>query len=270
MSQIATLSMYDVPVVQHHTDVLWQSIRAELQKAGINTPSQLIRGADDWTVWRDPNLVFSQTCGFPFVSQLERHVTLIGTPDYGTIPDKPGWYNSKVICRRDDARGSLAAFKDARFAYNDLASQSGVMGIMYLLHRTIGNSQHFGTCIASGGHALSAAMVASGEADIAAIDSVTWLNLQRDQPDLNLRILAETDPTPGLPYITHSGQDGSIFADAVEAAIEGLAQQTKDALHLKGFWRSTPSDYAVVRERAIAATPVIQAHFSGHQPLGDA
>jgi ABC-type phosphate/phosphonate transport system substrate-binding protein len=261
--------MYDVPVVNHHTNAFWQAIAAELAKAGVSAPSKLTRDVDDWTVWQHPELLFSQTCGFPFVSKLEGHVTLIGTPDYGAVSRRPGWYNSKVICRADDPRDTLAAFKGATFAYNDMASQSGVMSIMYLLHRTIGDERHFGTCEQSGGHAFSTAMVAQGEADIAAVDSVTWMNIQRDQPDLNVRILAETDPTPGLPYITHKDQEAAVFADAVEAAIAGLGQVTKDALHLRGFWRSNPSDYALIRERVVAATPVIQAHFSGHQPLAD-
>jgi ABC-type phosphate/phosphonate transport system substrate-binding protein len=95
------------------------------------------------------------------------------------------------------------------------------------------------------------------------------MNIQRDQPELNLRVLTQTDPTPGLPYITHKDQDGEVFANAVEAAIDGLGQETKNALHLRGFWRSNPSDYAVVRERVEAALPVIQAHFPGHHPLDD-
>lgn len=267
MPKIATLSMYDVPVVRQHTDALWHAISAELQNAGVDAPREQTRGADDWDVWQDPDLLFSQTCGFPFVSKLEGHVTLIGTPDYGVVPDKPGWYNSKIICRADDLRGDLGAFKGARFAYNDLASQSGVMSIMYTLHRTQSDARHFGSCIPSGGHALSAQMVSQGEADIAAVDSVTWLNILRDQPDLNLRVLAETDPTPGLPYITHVDHDADVFARAVETAIEGLEQTTKDALYLRGFWRSDPADYAMVRERAKAATPVFQTHFPGHQPL---
>ena len=267
MPKIATLSMYDVPAVNHHTDAFWQAIATELAKAGVQAPGKLARDVDDWTAWQHADLLFSQTCGFPFVSKLEGQVTLIGTPDYGAIKGQPGWYNSKVICRADDPRGSLDAFKGATFAYNGLDSQSGVMSIMFLLHRTLGDQRHFGPCVQSGGHANSAAMVAQGSADIAAVDSVTWMNIQRDQPDLNLRVLAETDPTPGLPYITHKDHDGNVFADAVEAAIDGLDQETKDALHLRGFWRSAPGDYALVRERVIAATPVIQAHFPGYQPL---
>ena len=194
-------------------------------------------------------------------------MTLIGTPDYGVVEGHPGWYNSRVICRADDPRDTLAAFKGARFAYNDLASQSGVMGIMHLIHKTIGDGAFFGSCEGSGGHALSARMVSEGHADIAAVDSVTWWNIQRDQPDLNLRVLSETEPTPGLPYITHPDLDAALFADAVETAIARLPGAAKDALFLTGFWRSTPADYQLVMDRAKAATPVIKAHFDGHDPL---
>lgn len=267
MTQIATLSMYDVPSVRSETDALWVAIASELRKAGVAPPDQLTRGARDWDVWYDPHLLFSQTCGFPYVSKLQNRVTLIGTSDFGMIEGKPGWYNSVVIVRADDPRAGLADFAGATFAYNDLASQSGLMSIMYLLHKTLGDARHFGVCVASEGHALSAQMVARGDADIAAVDCVTWLHICRDFPDMKLRVLCETEPTPALPYITHFDQPAEVFADAVEAAIETLPSAHKDALFLRGFWRSTPADYALIHARAKAATPVIQAHFDGHDPL---
>jgi ABC-type phosphate/phosphonate transport system substrate-binding protein len=46
--------------------------------------------------------------------------------------------------------------------------------------------------------------VAAGEADIAAIDAVTFALLQRIEPQLTaqVRVIGKTAQVPGLPYIT--------------------------------------------------------------------
>src|SRR3546814_2648055 len=47
--------------------------------------------------------------------------------------------------------------------------------------------------------------VAAGEADVCAIDCVTWCLLQRSEPALTTRLrgLASSQAAPALPYIAH-------------------------------------------------------------------
>ena len=86
---IASLGMYDRPETAAANDRLWAGIRDGLRSHGIAAPDTLTRGANAyWDAWTAADLVFSQTCGFPFRARLHDHVTLIGTPDYG-LPDCP-------------------------------------------------------------------------------------------------------------------------------------------------------------------------------------
>jgi ABC-type phosphate/phosphonate transport system substrate-binding protein len=99
----------------------------------------------------------------------------------------------------------------------------------------------------TGGHRLSAAAVAEGRADIAALDAVTFALLQANDPVVGrLKVLGMTDPTPGLPYITAAGRDPQPVFDAVSEAIAALDPSDRTHLRLKGFVRIPVMDYLAV------------------------
>ena len=63
---IAALPMYDRPELQAANDRYWALIRAGLLARGIAAPEGLRRGdAVLMPQWESPDLVLSQTCGFP-------------------------------------------------------------------------------------------------------------------------------------------------------------------------------------------------------------
>lgn len=224
----AMLGMYDLPELQSANDRFWDLIRSHLGHG----PEALTRGRDFWEIWRDPDMVFSQTCGMPYRTQLHGTVQLVGTPDYGLPGCPPGHYCSVFLARADDPR-PLDALTQGVFAYNEPVSQSGwaapVTHLTGLGLRPVKLTQ-------SGGHALSAQAVAEGRADLAALDGLTW-ELLRSHSDLGgaLREVARTEPTPTLPYITSLGQDAGAIATAVRAAISELSPADRDALHLRGL-----------------------------------
>ena len=62
----------------------------------------------------------------------------------------------------------------------------------------------FGQIVETGSHAASVESVAAGDADVAAIDAVTFALLQRHRPALmrRVRVLHWTVRSPGLPFVT--------------------------------------------------------------------
>ncbi|WP_027259380.1 phosphate/phosphite/phosphonate ABC transporter substrate-binding protein [Leisingera aquimarina] len=237
---IAHLGMYDRPETAAANDRFWTSIRAHLGGG----PEDLTRGADFWEVWKSPELLLSQTCGCPYRTRLYGEVELIGTPDYGLPGCPPGYYNSVFIARSADAGLPLSAFAGRRFAYNEALSQSGWAAPMVHLHdRNILP----GALVETGGHSLSAQAVAEGRADFAALDALTWeLVKEYDGFAAGLTEIERTDPTPTLPYITALGQDPQILFSAVESAIRGLDEDSRNQLHLKGLVQFAPRDYLAV------------------------
>ena len=84
--------MYDYPKAQAANDRLWALIRDSMRAAGMAAPDALTRSADAyWQGWTSPDLILSQTCGFPYRARLHGQVTLIGTPDYAVAGCPPGY-----------------------------------------------------------------------------------------------------------------------------------------------------------------------------------
>ena len=233
---IASLAMYDfAPALQAANNRLWGLIRDGLRSHGIAAPDALTRGgAAYWPAWQSPDLVFSQTCGFPFRAQLCGKVTLIGTPDYGVPGCPPGHYVSVYVARKDDARRGLTEFSAAGFAYNEPLSQSGWAAPQ--THAASHGLVHRPT-LQTGGHQASALAVVQGLADFAAIDAVTWALLLRHEPMVTgLHEIARTaPPTPVLPYIAAAGVDRAAYFAVLATAIAGLEPDDRDTLMLRGI-----------------------------------
>lgn len=236
---IATLGMYDMPALQPANDRFWSLIRTHL---GFG-PSHLTRGADVWDVWNSPDLVFSQTCGMPYRTRLHGKVRLVGTPDYGLAGCPSGFYRSIFVARKDDAR-DLDQLAEGAFAYNERLSQSGWAAPMVNLSR---HSRLPKEVLETGGHAASAAAVAEGRADYAALDALTW-ELLKDHSKLGetLREVAATEPTPALPYIAAKGQDAAEIARAVRAAVHDLSPADQGLLRLRDLIEIPAERYLAV------------------------
>lgn len=224
----AMLGMYDMPPLRAANDRFWALVRAELGYG----PETLDRTRDVWAIWRDPELVLAQTCGMPYRTRLHGHVQLVGTPDYGLPGCAPGHYRSVFVARVDDTR-DLTALAGGTFAYNEALSQSGWAAPVTHLQ---GAGLAPAALLESGAHAASAAAVAEGRADLAALDALTW-TLLCEHTDLGARLreVAHTTPTPVLPYITAPGRDAAAIAAAVRTAIANLDPADRAALHLKGL-----------------------------------
>jgi ABC-type phosphate/phosphonate transport system substrate-binding protein len=242
---IASLGMYDRAETAAANDRLWALIRDNLRDAGEAAPETLTRGEGAyWQAWQSPDLVFSQTCGFPYRAKLHDQVTLIGTPDYGLEDCPPGHYVSIYVARADDPR-DLAGFDGAAFAFNEPLSQSGWAAPQNHAN-AIGLALH--PVVQSGGHRLSALAVAEGRADFAAIDALTWQLLTQYEPwTAKLRKVTQTSPaTPVLPYITARGRDADLYFAATKAAIAALLPADRGILHLKDLIRIPAAAYLAV------------------------
>ncbi|MFZ1467534.1 MAG: PhnD/SsuA/transferrin family substrate-binding protein [Paracoccaceae bacterium] len=250
---IASLGMYDRAETAAANDRLWGLIRGGLRARGVKAPDALTRGEGAyWPAWQSPDLVLSQTCGYPFRARLHDTVTLIGTPDYGVADCPPGHYHS-VFVARTDGPNDLATLASQRLAYNEDLSQSGWVGpANHLL--SLGLTPR--PALRSGGHRASALVVAEGRADLAAIDAVTWAMLQKWDPAVtNLKVVDRTAPTPGLPLIAAKGADRDATFAAVAEAMDRLHLADRALLGLRGLVFIPVADYLAV------PTPPPPDHF---------
>lgn len=254
---IAALGMYDAGPARGANDRLWALVRDGLRARGIGAPKRLTRGEGAyWPAWESPDLVLAQTCGYPYRARLHGRVTLIGTPDHGLRGCPPGHYRSVIVARKDDPRAGLAEFAGAPMAWNEDMSQSGWAAPANM-------AVDIGIALAprlrTGSHRASALAVAEGRADLAALDAVTWAMMLEDGDPAApaLKVVAETPPTPALPYIAAAGADGPVIFAVLDAAIAALPDDDRATLHLRGLVALPATAYLAV------PIPPPPAHFGG-------
>lgn len=202
---IASYPMYYLPQLQASLDGWWQHVLRHLHHRKIKVNVQLSNEHTDlYRHWLDPHLFFSQTCGFPLATALQRKVKLIGTPAYDSEFCKDAYYCSLLIVRSTDGAKTIEDFAGRRFAYNGPESQSGFNAVRTYLKDCRISTPFFGQNILTGQHRNSIAKVVNDEADICAVDCVTYTLLKRHQPGVldSIRVLTTTAMTPGLPFIT--------------------------------------------------------------------
>ncbi len=225
---IASLGMYDRAETASANDALWAGIR---QGLGFG-PHDLDRTSDFWDIWQSPELLFSQTCGMPYRIKLHESVQLVGTPNYNLPDVAPGYYYSVMVVRSGDSN-DFGEYPERKLAYNGPDSQSGWAAPQNYAAEL---GFRFENLFCSGGHLASATAVANGDADIAALDAVTWdLINAYEGVAKDLKVVQKTTPTPGLPYITSRAQDAGAIYAATQDSIDGLHVDQRHLLRLKGI-----------------------------------
>ncbi len=219
---IATLPMYDRPETRAAHDRFWDLIRLHLEEA----PETLSR--DDFH-WLAPDLILSQTCSLPYRTALQGGVTIVATPVHD-LPCPAGTYFSAVVVRKNEKRSDIRDFSGAPLAINSPVSQSGWAAIDALAEEA---GFRFSTVFDSGSHRESARRVAMGDADICAIDAVSWEMIRKwDDAAEELKVLTTTPPTPSLPYITAMDEDPAPLQEALVSAVHQLSAEDQETLCL--------------------------------------
>lgn len=229
---IASLPMY--PFRPEKLDAFWQRLRAATP--AIPLPCALSWPDELLPHWQRSDLLLSQTCGYPLMTALPQ-VQVIGAFHYAAPGCEGANYRSWIVVRKEEAGRELRDFRGRILACNSQESYSGWHALM----RLTGGSAFFSRVQASGSHRRSLAMLRNREADIAAIDCVSWALLSEDfAGELSgLKIVGQTASVPGLPLIASP----AIPAESVAALRVGLAEVTgdrrnhalADGLKIRGF-----------------------------------
>ncbi len=267
--RIASIAMYrDPPEIAAATRALWGLVRARLSASGLaEVPEALDETIAHDAAWLDPRLLLAQTCSYPYASLLRGRVRVVANPVY----DHPGCVgatsNSVVIVRADSAATAITDLRGRIAAINDWHSNSGMNLPRHLIAPHAIEGRFFKQVIVSGGHVASIAMVAKGDADVAAIDCVTYGNLARFDPARlrEVRVLAETARTPSLPFITRASASDIELAALREALLGVLsdpaAGEICNTLGLRGFEVLPESSFdaviALEQEAAALGYPVL-------------
>lgn len=255
----AALPMYDWPEIRPETDRLWAALAPAMRARGLAAPDRLERRRDPDELWRDPDLLFSQTCGYPFATSLRGTVRLVAVPVYRAEGCHGPSYRSAIVVRAGDGAAGPGDLRGRRAAYNAAHSQSGYSAFRAALAPFARGGRFFGETIETGSHRASMEAVGAGVVDCAAIDAVAWALAQRHRPDLvrGLRVLGWTAPAPSLPFVTAIGRSDDEVAALRDSLLEVLSDPqmsaTCAALLLAGAEAAEDGVYDVVLDMARAA-----------------
>ncbi|MGF6875884.1 phosphate/phosphite/phosphonate ABC transporter substrate-binding protein [Paraburkholderia sp. MM5477-R1] len=249
MSWIAALPMYNVTPA---LDLEWREwlddvLRRVKPACRIVEPDEELHG-----FWRRPNLLISQTCGYPLMQGLHAQVQLVATPCFDA-PGCDGAHYSSVLVTRADARfDSLASCRGARAAYNQDDSNSGMNAFRHAVAPLARAGMFFGAVLRTGSHVGSLRAVADNRADVTAIDCVTFAFVCDVLPELagRVRAVGMTAASPGLPLIAAANVPPATIAALRDALNEALSVRPERAkrLRLRGFSTLPLTDYARIGE----------------------
>jgi ABC-type phosphate/phosphonate transport system substrate-binding protein len=257
---LASLPMYDLPELRAATDAWWQGLAQAFRRAGIaDVPDTLDRRPGYQEAWLSPDLLFSQSCGYPLTHALAGRVRPVATPCYAAAGCAGPSYCSFILVGAEHPAAEVGDLRGSRCAVNATDSQSGFNVLRALVAPLAERGRFFGRVEISGSHLASISLVASGRADVAAIDCVTHALVARHRPAAlaGTRVLCRTAAAPGLPYVTRGAADDEQLRrlrDGLGRAMSDPAlASAREALLLVGVSTLPLADYDRITELENAA-----------------
>lgn len=212
---VASMPMYDLPEVRKALDSLWTAFARNLKREGVSdVPNRLEHDKPVVALWDDPRLLFSQCCGYDIVNRYTGKLQPIATPSYGADGCEGGEYCSAVIVAENVADDDVLGMRGAVCVINGPESHSGMSALRALVAPVSRNGRFFSKVKVSGSHLASLQMLQHGQADVAAVDCVTYGLLQSYRPAAlsGTRMLGWTYPAPAVPYVARTDCDHDTVA----------------------------------------------------------
>ncbi len=216
---VASFPMYDFAEVAGALDSLWAALSRALA-GGDDVPDSLVHGEEPDALWGDDALFVSQCCGYDLVNRYAGILRPLVTPRY-TAPGCQGTeYCSQIVVGEGAAIAELSDARGSVCAINGFDSHSGMNALRALVAPLHRDGRFFSRVLQRGSHADSLAAVASGEADICAVDCVSHALLARHRPAAlaGTRILCQSARAPAIPFVTRVDR-GETFALRLQTAL---------------------------------------------------
>jgi ABC-type phosphate/phosphonate transport system substrate-binding protein len=226
-----------------------------------DVPDRLDLSGNRLKHWASPNLLLSQSCGYPLRHDFVGHLRPVATPCYRAPGCAGPTYRSVIVVAEGDPATAMSGLAGRRAAINGWDSQSGMSALRAAAAPHHRDGRFFGDVAVTGSHWASMAAIREGRADVAAIDCVTFALTARHAPDLvqGLRILMTSPSVPALPYVTALSRDDDtvtrLRAAIREAVSDPALSAVRDDLLIEDFAILEAADYAPidVMEREAAA-----------------
>ncbi len=182
-----------------------------------------------------PMLTLSQCCGLDLFRPQTRNVVPFAAPVMIALDVSPGKYFSYIVARPS------ANLRAPHVVINNRYSHSGHTAIKDWLE--IHNTTNY-TISESGSHRQSLISLRDGQADVAAIDALSYLHLD----PAGLEILDTSEPAPAPPFIM--GKESNIPAKEMTDALNEAFERYGHRVGIGGVQHISISDYRTMARSA--------------------
>lgn len=205
-----SLGMYPAKASASIFNIIEARLASVLDEAGIGPAQQ-----PDAQVVR-------HMCGITLAIAPVNRWRYLATPVIGDPAVPRGHYNSLIITPRDGGLAQTVDFDPSvhRAVINEPGSFSGSITLAAHLARTC--SVALSSPLQSGAHLNSVTMVATGKAQLAAIDRMSFSLARHDRPEdfARVRVIDETECHPAPPVVADAGLDDDVVAALRDALLD--------------------------------------------------
>jgi hypothetical protein len=266
----ASLPLYALPENAPARNSFWQAVRTEVERQGIgDMPDGLDLKRPTVPESIEPEMCFSQICGYPLQKMFVGQATILGAPVYDDEHCDGPTHTGAFVVHRAAPYRTLEDLRGCRFGAIAHHSNSAMNLPRRAIADIAGGAQFFGS-IADGSPAQSGNLVkvAEKEIDATCVDNMTFSFFAQSRPDTAgaLRILAVTPPSPSIPFVTSRSTDAAT-TEALRRALRNVGsapewEEVRTAMLLKDIVDIDDSAYAKLldyeREAADSGYPELR------------
>jgi len=201
----ASLPMYNLPEMRPANALFWKAMRELLAARGLcDLPETLAFERPPVPEQIGPEVLFSQTCGYPLETMFSGQALRLGTPSYN-VPgcDGPTHCGLFVVPAASPAQ-ELRDLAGGVFLLNSRHSNSGMNLPRRALAEIAQGRPYFSRVIETGSQPGNLDRISRGEGDVTSVDCVTYAFWRQHRPRAveHVRVLARTPPSPAIPFVT--------------------------------------------------------------------
>jgi ABC-type phosphate/phosphonate transport system substrate-binding protein len=227
MTPTASLPMYNLPEMRAVNARFWSALRGLLIEAGLcDLPEGLSYERPPVPDRIGPEVLFSQTCGYPLETIFAGQAVRLGTPCYAVPgcdgPTHCGFFIVPTASKAEELRD----LQGGVFLLNHRHSNSGMNLPRRRVAEIASGRPLFARVVETGSQPGNLDRIARSEADATAVDCVTYAFWCRWRPEAacHVRVLARTPPSPAIPFVT-SVATPPTTVERLRAALRVLATE---------------------------------------------
>ncbi len=177
---------------------------------------------------------------YPIVTEIDRQT-------------KTTKYHSQIIVPANSPVKKVEELKGKVFAFGDINSTSGSLYPRIMLDKAgIKVPEDLKQVIYTGAHDATAAAVQNGTVDAGGIEGriLDKLIKQGKADKSKIRVLAESEPVEGYPWVVRAGLDKALVEQITGAFLTMNDPQLLDLMRAEKYAKITDKDYAYIEEQA--------------------